>query len=142
MTDRAFWKGSTLRFAGLGTLALAVGVVGGVVAFGVLDVTRTPPPIDDLLVSNEDDANRTVRVAVFPANGSGESAAFEANVTLTPDERRSFAETTERDETYRLLVAVDGREPESFEIVGPDRRCATIVQVESNATADVWRGCT
>ncbi|WP_137283561.1 hypothetical protein [Halorussus salinisoli] len=135
MTDSTFRKGLAVWLSVFAILA----VVGAVVAFGFLGLGRAPPPMDDLHVSNHDDANHTVRVEVVAANDS--ATTFEGTVTLSPGERVSFDGTTAYDREYRLLVAVDGRESESFDIEGPDDLCTTEVRVESSATIEVGTGC-
>ena len=138
MADSNVFEGLT---AWLAAVALVAGSLLGVVTFGPLDVGETPPKLDDLGVSNEGDVGHTVRVEVIPANGSGETTVFETTVRLEPDERRRFDAATDPDEEYLLVVAVDDRESESFEIAGADDRCTTTVQVESDATVEVWKGC-
>ena len=135
MTDRTFWKGLALWLSFFAVLAL---VVGAVFAFGFLSVGRAPAAMDDLHVSNDDDANHTVRIEIVAAN---DSTVFERTVRLAPDERVSFENATARGRQYRLVVAVDDRESRSFAIEGPDDLCMTEVRVESNAAVDIVTGC-
>ncbi|MFC4449432.1 hypothetical protein [Halorussus aquaticus] len=132
MADSVFWKGLALLF-----LVFAV-LVGTVVAFGFLGFGQSPPPMDDLRVSNDDDTNHTVDLRIVAANGS---VSFERSVRLGSAERVSFDGTTKRGSEYRLRVAVDDREPESFEISGQDDLCTTAVRVEANATVEVVTSC-
>lgn len=135
MTDRTFWKGLAVWLSTFAVLSL---VVGGVVAVGFLELGREPPAMDDLHVSNRDDANRTVRVAVVTSNGS---TTFERTVRIAPDERVSFDGTTERGREYRLRVAVDDRDTATFRVEGPDDRCTVEVEIGANATARVGYPC-
>lgn len=135
MTDATFFKGLALWFAGFVALAL---VAGGVAGVAFLSEDRSPPAMDDLHVHNEDYASHSVRVEIFPENGSG--AVFSERVELQPDERIAFDDTTERGESYRLVVSVDDREPKSFDATGPDGLCTIDVWVE-DATVETGMGC-
>lgn len=138
MTDSVFWKGLTLWFAGFAIFALVGGGVFGAVFFGL---GQSPDAMDDIHVWNHDDENHTVRIETIRANASDESVVFDRVTTLNASESMRFDGATEVDEAYRLLVTVGDREPESFEITGPDDYCTTNVRVESNATVEVGTGC-
>lgn len=135
MADSTFFKGLAMWFAGFAVLAL---VVGGVAGLAFLSEDRTPPPMDDLHVHNEDDAIHSVRVELFPENGS--DSVFSELADLDPNGTASFDDTTERGESYRLVVAVDDRESKSFDVEGPDGLCTIDVWIE-NATVETGMGC-
>lgn len=138
MTDSVFWKGLVLWMAGFAVFALVGGGVFAAVFFGI---GQSPEAMDDLYVSNRDDGNHTVRIEVTPANASDDSSTFDRATTLEASESRSFDGATEVDEAYGLLVTVDDREPESFELTGPDDYCTTEVRVESSTTVEVGTSC-
>ncbi|WP_135851790.1 hypothetical protein [Halorussus salinus] len=143
MTDSTFWKGLALWFAGFAALALLGGAVLGVVFLGIGQAP--PPPMDDLRVSNGDDQNHTVRIEIVPVNVSatGESpdTFTESIASLEPGESVAFEEATAAGEEYRLVVAVDDRDPESFAVTGTDDYCTTEIRVEANATVEVVTSC-
>lgn len=148
MTDSTFWKGLALWLAGFAALVL---FGGAVLAVAFLGIGQAPPPMDDLHVSNDDSETHTVRIEVIPANGSisGSASASDRSpdafgetiASLEPDESVAFEEATEEGEEYRLVVAVDDRDPESFAVVGSDDYCTTEVWVEANATVEVGASC-
>ena len=135
MADSTFFKGLALWFAGFVAFAL---VAGGAVGFAFLSADRSPPPMDDLHVHNGDDVNHSVLVKVFPENGS--DAAFSERVEMRPGEQVTLDGTTEHGESYRLVVAVDDREPSAFDVEGPDDLCAIDVRVE-NVTVETGMIC-
>ncbi|UPV73140.1 hypothetical protein M0R89_11335 [Halorussus limi] len=140
MTDSVFWKGLTLWLGGFAAFAL---LVGGVFAVAFLGIGQAPSAMDDLHVSNDDDANHTVRIEVIPANASGESQDVFAEevASLRPNESVSWSNATQAGEEYRLVVSVDGREPKSFAVTGPYDHCTTEVWVGANATVEVVASC-
>ncbi|MFC4548993.1 MULTISPECIES: hypothetical protein [Halorussus] len=137
MADSTFFRGLTLW---LTAFAVVGAVAGGVVAFGFLGIGHAPPAMDDLHLTNGDDANHTVRIEVSPANETGRTV-FSKTVRLDAGARVSFENATAVGERYRLGVAVDDRNPESFEIEGPDDRCTTEIRIEANATVEVGQIC-
>lgn len=133
-----FWKGLALWLGGFAVLAL---VGGGVLGLAFLGAEQSPAASDDLRISNHDEENHTVRIEAVPTNASDGLPVLEEAVTLEANESVRLDGATEAGEAYRLVVAIDDRDPESFEIRGPDDHCTTEVWVESNATADVVTAC-
>jgi len=143
MTCRTVLKALALGIPAFAVVAFLVGVVG----YGLLGIGQAPPPpMDDLRVSNDDDANHTVRIEVFPtrdtsAEGLGDRTVFTATRTLESGATAAFDGATPAGEEYRLVVTVDDREPRTFEIDGPDDYCQTNVEIESGGAVEVGTGC-
>ena len=136
MADSTFFRGLALWFVGFAVLAL---FGGGVLGVSHLVADHSSTPMDAVRVSNDDDANHTVRLDVSPINES--ATTFAKTVRLRPGETVSFDEPLESGRQYRLLVAVDGEEAQSFEVDGPDDHCTIGVYVESDANATVVSSC-
>jgi len=136
MADSMFLKGLGGWLAGFLALAL---VVGGAVGLAALTDDRSPPPMDDLRVSNHDDERHRVHVRVAPANGS--ETIFSETVGTDPAERVSWQNATAPGREYRLTVTVDDRAAESFAVEGPDDLCTTEVRIEENGTVETATSC-
>jgi hypothetical protein len=120
MSDSIFRKRLSLWFAGFVVLAL---FGGGVLGLAFLGVERSGEATGDLRVSNDDGLTHRVGIEAIPMNGSEETVTVERAVTLQPNESVSLDAGTEAGEPYRLAVTIDDREPEPFEITGPDDHC-------------------
>ncbi|WP_132057510.1 hypothetical protein [Halorussus amylolyticus] len=136
MADSTFFKGLAIWFAGLALFGL---VVFGVAGVTFLSDDRSHSAMDDLHISNNDNETHRIHVEVTSANGS--NVTVSETVRVEPDERISWENATAYGHYYRLVVTVGDREPESFNVEGPDDLCTTEIWIESNGTVETGMLC-